>query len=112
MSTVYIVCQPTNTDGSPKFDFSSALEYGVPEVLLSHSQSLLSPVPTVRILKEKLSTYDPDKDFILMIGDPSLCSTVAMVASTVGHGRVTLLKWDGRHKKYFPIHVDVTGRSL
>ncbi len=110
--TVYITCQPTLPDGSPRFDFTSALEYGKLEILLPHTQSLLSPVPTVRNLKEKLQGYDPEKDHILMVGDPILCATVAAVACSIGHGKMSCLKWEKRFRKYVAIPIDITGRSL
>ncbi len=114
MSTVYIVCEPTYklSDHSIKqMDLTPAREYGDIEVLLPNSQSLLSPVPTVRILREKLKHFS-DEDYILPVGDPVLMSTVAMVAGDINNGKVTFLKWDKHVRKYIPITVDVYGRAL
>ena len=111
MSKVYIVCEPVSREGVAKVDFSPAMEYGELEVLLSHSQSLLSPVPTIRKLRDKLENFGED-DYILPVGDPVLMSTVAMVAAHMNHGRVKLLKWDRIQRKYLVIQVDISGVAL
>lgn len=101
---VYAVCEPAN------FDLTPALAYGQLEILVTHSQSLLAPVPTVRKLKDKLRNFS-DNDYILPIGDPVLMSTVSMIASEMNHGRVKFLKWDRIQKKYLVIQVDTSGAA-
>lgn len=108
MSKVFVVCEPLSRDGAAKIDLSPAAEYGEIEVLLSHSQSLLAPVPTVRKLREKLENFS-DNDYILPVGDPVLMSTVATVASFFNHGRIKYLKWDRIQRKYLVIQVDISG---
>lgn len=113
-STVYIVCEPTHSVGNatrPAMDLSPAAEYGELQVLMPQSQSMLSPVPTVRALKEKLRNFTDD-DFIVPVGDPVLIATVAMVAAEQNGGRVKFLKWDRMLKKYFVIPVDTSGRAI
>ncbi len=113
MSKVYIVCEPAYkiSDQTVKsMDLTPAREYGELEVLLPSSQSLLAPVPTVRILREKLKNFS-DADYILPVGDPVLMSTVAMIAGEINNGKVTFLKWDKLIRKYITIQVDVYGRA-
>lgn len=114
MSKVYVVCEPTHRIGDnlvKTMDLSPALQYGELEILLPNSQSLYSPVPTVRALREKLKDFS-DEDYILPVGDPVLISTVAMVAGEINNGQVTFLKWDKPTRKYLAITVDSYGRSL
>lgn len=103
--TVFICCEPAKG-----FDFTPALAYGELKVLLTHTQSMLAPVPTIRQLKEKLANFSDD-DYIIPVGDPVLMSTVACVASYVNHGRVKFLKWDRIQKKYISIQIDITGKA-
>lgn len=112
--TVYIVCEPTYAIAGvqrSKVDLTPAAEYGNLEILLPTSQSLLSTVPTVRTLKEKLRNFT-DEDFILPVGDPVLISTVAIVAAEQNGGRVKFLKWDKQVRRYFSIQIDTSGRAV
>lgn len=111
MPKVYCVCEPvSHKDSTAKFDLSPALEYGEIEVLVSHTQSLLAPVPTIRKLREKLENFSDD-DYILPVGDPVLMSTVAMVAGDMNNGRVRFLKWDRLQRRYLTIQVDTSGAA-
>ena len=92
-------------------DLTPAESFGKVEILLPSSQSLLSPVPTIRSLKEKLRTFSDD-DYILPVGDPALISTVAMVAGDINKGRVKFLKWDRGLRKYDVIQIDLSGRAI
>lgn len=114
MSRVFAVCQPTHKIAGVErkaMDLRPAAEFGDVVVLLEHNQSLLSPVPTVRALKEKLRDFSDD-DYILPVGDPALIATVSMVAAEMNHGRVKLLKWDKGLHKYFVIQIDTSGRAI
>lgn len=114
MGKVYVVCEPISLVAGiarPTVDLTPAAEFGDMEVLLPHSQSLLAPVPTIRVLKEKLRNFT-DEDYILPVGDPVLMSTVSMVAAAQNGGRVKFLKWDKPMRRYFSILVDISGRAL
>lgn len=107
--TVYIVCEPVSfKENSAKMDLSPAAVFGDLEVLLTHTQSLFAPVPTVRKLREKLEGFCDD-DYLLPVGDPVLMCTVAMVAGEKNHGRVKFLKWDRIQRCYIVIQVDTSG---
>lgn len=114
MNKVFVVCEPTRIiEGVERsaMDLTPAAEFGSIEVLLPHSQSMLAPVPTVRLLRQKLADFCDD-DYILPVGDPVLISTVAMIAGEINNGVVRFLKWDKRLHKYFVIKVDITGRAI
>lgn len=114
MSTVYVVCEPTHVvNGAPvsSINLTPAAEFGNIEILLPNNQALFNNVQTVRTLRDKLATFS-DKDFILPVGDPVLMVMVGMVAADINGGRVALLKWDKKLRKYFSITVDALGRAL
>ena len=103
--TVFVVCEPFGVT----MDFTPALQFGQLEVLLTHTQSMIAPVPTIRQLREKLENFS-DNDYIIPVGDPVLMSTVAAVASHMNHGRVKYLKWDRKQRQYIVVQTDISGR--
>lgn len=113
--TVYvtqdIVVRGADGEMKQRFDISQAEEYGPLKVLLSGSQSVSSTVPVVRQVLEQLRGFN-DEDYVLMLGDPALMAVAAMIASKYNDGRMKLLKWDRRHGKYFPVQIDISGKTL
>lgn len=49
-----------------------------------------------------LSSYDPDKDYILLIGDPLLISAASAVTALM-FSSYTVLKWDRQERVYIPV---------
>lgn len=93
------------------YNFKPALKYGMLHTLLSSAASLMAPVPTVRLLREKLKDFD-DGDYLLAVGDPTAIAAACMVASDVNHGRIKLLKWDGKYHEYYSTQIDVKGHEV
>lgn len=87
----------------PRFDLSVAKEYGELNFLLSSSTKPFSTEGVINALKEKLRTYS-DKDYLLLIGNPCLIGLTVAVASQVNEGRVRMLQWHGRDRRYIPVH--------
>lgn len=110
MNKVFVVCEPISYKDGAKMDLTPAAAYGELEVLLTHTQSLLAPVPTIRKLRDKLRDFSDD-DYLLPVGDPVLMCTVAAVASEINHGRVKFLKWDRIQRAYIVIQVDISGAA-
>lgn len=114
MNKVYVVCEPTKkVEGKdkPAVNLLPATKFGELIVLLPNTQSMLAPVPTVRVLKERLKDFN-DEDYIVPVGDPVLIGTVAMVAAEINGGRVKFLKWDKIMGDYFTIQVDTSGKAI
>jgi len=114
MGTVYVVCEPTHMINNVhilKVNLTPAEKYGNVVTLLKNSQSMLSTVPTVRTLKEKLRDFS-DADYILPVGDPVLMSTVSVIAAQQNGGRVKFLKWDKLTRGYDVIQIDTSGRAI
>jgi alcohol dehydrogenase YqhD (iron-dependent ADH family) len=113
--TVYITqeVRKSTSDGSfhPQFNFKPALKFGELRVLVPAGMSLLSPVPLIRTLKEKLATFS-DEDYLLAVGDPSVVAAASIIAAGKNEGRVRMLKWDREISDYIPVELDTTGRPI
>jgi len=60
----------------------------------------------VNYIKERMAGFS-DEDFILMIGEPTLCALVTNVAVELSETKsVNILRWDKIHMSYIPLMVD------
>lgn len=60
----------------------------------------------VEYIKERMEDYR-DEDFILMVGEPTLCALVVNVAVELSESkRVNILRWDKVMMQYSPVSVD------
>lgn len=87
----------------PKFDTSSAEEYGELVYLLGPNAGPFVPETVLPELHRKLADVR-EEDYLLLIGNPALISFVACVAADYLDGRLRLLQWS--NGKYVPIVVD------
>ncbi len=114
MSRVFVVYEPVRVTDSgdvvPLFDLSPVLEFGKPEILLQHTQSALNTVPMVRKLNDKLKDFSDD-DYLVPTGDPVAIAIAAMSAARANNGRVKLLRWEKRQRRYYALDVDMSGRE-
>jgi hypothetical protein len=94
-------------DGSK--DLVPATAYGDIVVLSSRGLSLFTdPTRDLDAIKRKLVEYRFTLiDWLLPIGDPLLIGAVTHFAAVTNGGLVNCLKWDNRHKKYFPIKLNL-----
>ena len=97
---------PATSDLVPKYDLSSAVQYGELVYLLSPTAGPFNTDSIVTELQRKLSDYT-DKDYLLLIGNPCLIGwTVAIAAQKTG-GLVILLQWSGKDQRYIPIEAQL-----
>lgn len=110
MSVVFVIQKTHRMDEKsgdlvPKFDLSPAERFGMLVYMLSPTARPFTPGPVIRDLKRSLEAYDPDSDYLMLIGNPALIGfAVAIIARR--SNRVRLLQWDGVKKEYVPIVVD------
>lgn len=109
MSRVFVVQQHMHWDAGkqalvPKFDLSSALEYGELMFLLSSSFSPFNPNEAIRAIREAMEIwrFGPE-DHLLLIGNPCLIAWSAALAADRTGGRLRLLQWSGKERKYLPV---------
>lgn len=115
MSRVFITNEPHRIDDQGNirsvFDLTPAAEYGELEVLIPAGASLISAVPMVRVMRDKLSTFC-DADYLLPVGDPASIMAAGAIAAEMNHGRVKILRWDKGTRKYITIQVDTSGKAV
>ena len=95
---------------SGRFKFTKALRFGELVPLIERDvfpDDVEERVVTVRnIMKAKLSTFNPVKDFLLLAGDP-----IAIVIATMVLTCVTLnircLKYDRENQDYYEVQLSV-----
>lgn len=90
----------------PKFDLKPAEEYGELHFLLSPTASPFNPAPIIQELIDKLHGFG-DNDYILAIGNPCLIGWAVTIAARWNNGRVRMLQWSGRERRYIAIAADL-----
>jgi len=91
----------------PKWDLSSAKEFGELVFLLSPTARPFMSDHVVNALHEKLRWYAPG-DHLLLIGNPALIGFAVAIAAQVNEGHVRVLQWDGKAKKYISIFANLS----
>jgi hypothetical protein len=94
-----------------KFNVISAQEFGklIP-IFEEGKQIMLSPGPAIRKARTILKDFN-DKDYLLLIGDPSMIGLCCSVAADNNRGRYNLLKFDRHTHSYLPIQIDLHERN-
>lgn len=116
MSKVFVTHEPTKWDEAaqravPLFNLTPAATYGDIEVLMPAGASLLSTVPMVRVMRDRLAKFSDD-DYILPVGDPASIAAACAIAAEMNAGRVKLLRWDRKARAYLVIQLDTYGRAV
>jgi hypothetical protein len=89
-------------DLTPKFDMSSAEAYGEFVYLLSPLAQPTDPVETIAKLRKTLAGFCDD-DVLLLVGNPCFIGLATAIASDINEGRVRLLQWSGKHRRYHEV---------
>ena len=110
--TVYCIQEPRGTaDGVPKYDVLEASPYGEVKFLFSEfAQLMKSSGAAINSLRKKLKGFS-DEDYLIAAGDPGLIAISCLVASDLNFGRVKLLKWDRRDRKYYSLSIDLYNKE-
>lgn len=114
--TVFVSHEPTKWDEVaqrqvPLFNLTPASEYGTLEILMPAGAALISTVPMVRVMRDKLKQFG-EGDYILPVGDPASIAAACAIAAEMNAGRVKLLRWDRQSRKYLVIQLDTSGRAV
>lgn len=111
MGTVYVIQAQHRWDEGkgalvPKFDLSSAEQYGEISYLLSPTASPFHPEPIIAELRQKLHNFDGD-DYLLLVGNPCLIGFATAIAADFNEGVVNLLQWSGKDRSYIPVAAEL-----
>ena len=109
---VYLLQEVPGTKiGRPKYNIIGAQKYGKIEVLLREdTQIVRSPGPITYQLRRLLKDFN-DKDYLLLIGDPSMIGLACSIAAYNNRGKYNVLKYDRRTFTYYPIQLDLNERN-
>lgn len=102
---VYVV-QNQYRSGAPKFDLTSAEQYGKLVYLLDSYARPTDADTCIRELHEKLRNIRRH-DYLLLLGNPCLIGWTVAVASHYSGGSLNLLQWEKRAEGYVVIQCDV-----
>lgn len=110
--TVYVVQihQRRGEGGTwvPVHDVTSASEHGRIEVMLSPRAVPYNPPVILAELHERLCAYNADRDYLVLIGSPTLCAWAAAIAAgNDPKGRLSVLEWNSRQGRYRPVRAGV-----
>lgn len=90
----------------PVHDLTPAEEYGPLKYLLSPTAAPWNPETVMPELWDGLADFG-DADHLLLTGNPILIGWATAVAADVNDGRVNLLQWHGRERRYTPVSAQV-----
>lgn len=98
------------TQESGRHNLSHAMEFGDLEVLTERDfPSFRGGDDMARQIREKLSYFIPEQDYLLLVGDPIIMGIAfAALAARNNVKSIRVLKWDRQATRYIPIHVPLT----
>jgi len=104
MSKVYVVQENLIFDGTggaprPKHDLSEAAQFGELVYVFQHGPMALMPSANSLALRG-VRDFDPEEDFVLVIGDHVLALMVACALQESGKAPFRTLRFDGRSRSY------------
>jgi len=103
---VFVVQSPARRSGprgqrEEKYDLSPAEAFGRLVRILDYGNVPEDPEPTRSRLREAMSDFDWEQDYLLLLGDPVACAqAVAFLTIEVGLSGFMALKWDRRDGCY------------
>jgi hypothetical protein len=60
-------------------------------------------------LAQALSDFDPEKDYLVFMGDPAIILAVGMLLGLRGVETIQVLRWDPKHSSYTVMRMDLPG---
>ncbi len=108
---VFVLQAPARRTGpsggwTEKFDLTPAQAFGRIVRVLPYGNVPEDPTPTREAVLKAMMDFDPDEDYVLLLGDPVACAqAIHVLAFDLGIGHLTTLKWDRREEKYFPYKI-------
>lgn len=89
----------------PIHDYTPALQYGDLVPVLTHSVGIGAQA-VLHEIRKKLKDFS-DNDYLLLAGDPAAILLCGMVAGEHNLGRVKMLRYDRKQKRYIELSADL-----
>jgi hypothetical protein len=112
MSQVFVVQESRykQPDGSTvSHDYSALYRYGPVIFLLPPTRKQMDSmgdVDELKLLSEKLASFNADVDYLVFSGDPVLCALAAITVYAMTEGdTINVLKWNRKEGSYDPVVV-------
>lgn len=109
MSRVFAVQVPARRGGDGRWvemhDLSDAERFGELIRVLPFGNVSSDAMTVQAQVAEVLSGFDPEADYVLLLGDPVAIAHVAHYLSRTLGGPFLALKWDRRSRSYAPYRV-------
>lgn len=97
------------TQESGRHNLSHAMEFGDLEVLAERDFPSFKPGHDVaRQIRQKLSYFLPEQDYLLLVGDPIIMGIAFAALAARDIPSIRVLKWDRQATRYIPIHVPLS----
>ena len=99
---VYVIQQP-----APNINILSASDFGYLVICLpNRDQAIYSTAPYVQKMTKNLQDMRKE-DYLLAVGDPVIIMLSGIIASEKTNGQFSVLKWDKREYRYYPLDFDI-----
>ena len=112
--TVWIVQETrkrVNGHWVPAHDTTPAETFGTRQQVLAEGVKPWTPGDVIEEIAQTLSSYDADRDYLLLIGTPIYIAIIFTIAAdkamSDGYDHMRVLYWSRREKKYTEILVPV-----
>lgn len=89
-----------------RHNLTRAMEFGDIQIVESEDfPQFRSGKPVLERITRKLIEFNPEDDYLLLVGDPVLIGLCTAVLATMGHKSIRVLKWDNQSRRYIPINL-------
>jgi hypothetical protein len=108
---IYVTQVPANFDATsgrwaPRIDLAPLAEWGEHRVLIPPGVNFVSAEPLVGMMREGLASFEPERDYFLPLGDPTVMAVGMGVMGQMVR-RFRMLKWDRYERVYVPMWIDL-----
>lgn len=112
MTTVFVPQVPHRYDREsgelhPVHDLTPAEDYGEVRVILTPSANPFTSMDSIVEDLHNALREMQEGDYLLLVGNPAILGITAAIASEYTDGKLKLLQWSNRDKRYTPIVADI-----
>lgn len=89
-----------------RHNLSRAMEFGEITILEEEDfPQFRDGRAVVERISRKLTEFNSDSDYLLLVGDPVIIGLCCAVLAGTGHRMIKVLKWDNQSRRYLPINL-------